>query len=558
MKTPTLFLLRSALSLAALTALHAHATPAAPANPDALTAALREKVQNIVVIYAENRAFDNLYGRFPGADGLATVLDAQGRPTAAYAPQRDRDGSLLATLPPTWGGVTMPGVQPAVTQAQSAGLPNRPFDIGPAFGTRLGTDTVTRDLYHRFFENQMQIDGGRNDGFVAWGDSGGLVMGHFDTGETAMTALAREYVLADHFFQGAFGGSFLNHQYLICACAPEYPNADTAPAKPSIAELERDAQGAYLPRLAVSAKSPASAMDGRPIFVHSGNLTPKNYFGDGTFRAVNTMQPAWQPSGNPPADAAKAPMVANPAKPTTLPPQTTPTIGDLLSAKGIGWAWYAGAWAEAVADGQQPAGTPRRVIYASEQTGVTSPAAVGFQPHHQPFNYYAAMDPLRHPEARAAHLQDGRDLLRAAAAGSLPPVAFYKPEGLYNQHPGYASVADGDRQIAALVRRLQASPQWKQMVIVVTYDENGGQWDHVAPPTGDKLGPGTRIPAIVISPFAKKGTVDPTPYDTGSVLRLITRRFDLPTLAGLRTRDEALKAHGQPAMGDLTAALTLD
>jgi acid phosphatase len=189
---------------------------------------------------------------------------------------------------------------------------------------------------------------------------------------------------------------------------------------------------------------------------------------------------------------------------------------------------------------------------------VTSPAAVGFQPHHQPFNYYAAMDPLRHPEARAAHLQDGRDLLRAAAAGSLPPVAFYKPEGLYNQHPGYASVADGDRQIAALVRRLQASPQWKQMVIVVTYDENGGQWDHVAPPTGDKLGPGTRIPAIVISPFAKKGTVDPTPYDTGSVLRLITRRFDLPTLAGLRTRDEALKAHGQPAMGDLTAALTLD
>jgi acid phosphatase len=125
----------------------------------------------------------------------------------------------------------MPGVQPAVTQAQSAGLPNRPFDIGPAFGTRLGTDTVTRDLYHRFFENQMQIDGGRNDGFVAWGDSGGLVMGHFDTGETAMTALAREYVLADHFFQGAFGGSFLNHQYLICACAPS--TRTRTPRRPS-------------------------------------------------------------------------------------------------------------------------------------------------------------------------------------------------------------------------------------------------------------------------------------------------------------------------------------
>ena len=65
------------------------------------------------------------------------------------------------------------------------------------------------------------------------------------------------------------------------------------------------------------------------------------------------------------------------------------------------------------------------------------------------------------------------------------------------------------------------------MVIVITYDENGGQWDHVAPPKGDLLGPGTRIPAIIISPFAKNGFVDHTQYDTASILRLITRRFGL-------------------------------
>ena len=99
-------------------------------------------------------------------------------------------------------------------------------------------------------------------------------------------------MLADNFFQGAFGGSFLNHQYLICACAPEYPNADTAPAKPSIAILEQDAAGHYLAAAQAGQGSPASALDGPPKFVKSGNITPANYFGDGKFYAVNTMQPA--------------------------------------------------------------------------------------------------------------------------------------------------------------------------------------------------------------------------------------------------------------------------
>ncbi len=133
-----------------------------------ITAALRAKVHNIVVIYAENRAFDNLYGNFPGAHGLRGVIDEDGHPRRGYLPQKDRDGSVLATLPPTWGGVTAAGVTPVVTQAQSTDLPNAPFSVEATFG--LSTFTVTRDLYHRFFENQMEIDGGKNDKFAAWAD----------------------------------------------------------------------------------------------------------------------------------------------------------------------------------------------------------------------------------------------------------------------------------------------------------------------------------------------------------------------------------------------------
>jgi acid phosphatase len=137
----------------------------------------------------------------------------------------------------------------------------------------------------------------------------------------------------------------------------------------------------------------------------------------------------------------------------------------------------------------------------------------------------------------------------------LPAVTFYKPQGNLNMHAGYSDVESGDRHIAHIVDSLRRGSQWQDMVVIVTVDENGGWWDHVAPPKGDRWGPGTRIPALVISPHAKKGAVDHTVYDTGSILRLITRVFDLPTLEGLRQRDEAMRARGQKPMGDLTNAL---
>ncbi len=219
----------------------------------------------------------------------------------------------------------------------------------------------------------------------------------------------------------------------------------------------------------------------------------------------------------------------------------------------MSWAWYSGAWDAATRDGEQPAAKARRVIYAPDEANGNP----NFQPHHQPFNYYVRFDPEKHPEERASHLKDYQDLVAAAAAGTLPQVAFFKPQGNFNQHPGNASLAEGDRFIADLVKKLQAGPQWKNMVIVITYDEFGGAWDHMAPPHGDLLGPGARIPAIVVSPFARMGTVDHTPYDTGSILRLITRRFALEALPGVTARDTALAQHSQPPMGDLTNALDL-
>jgi acid phosphatase len=291
--------------------------------------------------------------------------------------------------------------------------------------------------------------------------------------------------------------------------------------------------------------SPVSALDGPPVFAGPGNLTPDFY-------AVNTMMSSYPPSGN--ADAEQR--TVNLQSATTLVPQTETTIGDLLTRAKVDWAYYSGAWDFALSHEPFAAGA--------------SKASPNFQYHHQPFNYFTAFDPATAEGRanRAAHLLDAgvvtdssvlpdSRFLSDIRTGKLPPVAFYKPQGSMNEHAAYANIADGDHHIAAVLTALEASPQWKHMLVVVTYDEFGGWWDHASPPKADRFGPGTRIPALIVSPYAKMGTVDHTLYDTTSILRFITHKWRLPVLPGITTRDAALAAHHQPKLGDLTGALTL-
>jgi acid phosphatase len=531
----------SRLTLGALAA--AALLAACAGLPGERNAAAVNAIDTVVVIYAENRAFDTLYGLFPGADGIPGVNPSAMGP---YVPQKDFDGAVLPTLPPAWGGLTANGQPVTMTQAQSAGMPNRPFRIDDPAGLN-GSGVVvsqaitTRDLVHRFYNNIMQIGDGSNDRFAAHSDAGGLAMGYYDGSNMRLWKLAQQYTLADHFFMGAFGGSYLNHQYLICACIPVVPNVDNSPSKSLISDIEVDAQGRFV-RLTPAANMPPSVLSGAPRYKQDGALTPKEP--DGSAYTINTMQPPYQPSGNSPAADGDT-RYADATAPSTLVPQKLATIGDRLDAKGVSWAWYGGAWAAASAE--PAAAAARKLIYRGK---------VQFQPHHQPFNYFANFDPQRHQDRRGAHLLDFDARFYADAdAGKLPSVAFYKPQGNLNQHPGYANVADGDAHIADVIERLKKSPQWSKMLIVVTYDENGGLYDHVRVPKGDRWGPGTRIPAIIVSPLAKTGFVDKTPYDTASILRFITRRWNLEPLPGVVMRDEALKANGFAPMGDLSAAL---
>jgi len=422
-----------------------------------------------------------------------------------------------------------------IAEEQISNLPNAPFKLSDAEGKPLPEGVITRDLIHAFYQNQMQINGGKNDQFVAWGDSGGMVMGYYS--ETAQNLnlwqIARRYTLCDNFFMGAFGGSYLNHQFLIACRVPEYFHAANTPARQKIAVVDGPVDS---PRLKLSAKSPASAMDGSPKYEQNGAITPDGY-------AVNTMAPPYQPSFVAPAIGGD-PRLADPEDPATLPPQTYRTLGDLLSEKNVSWAWYSGGW-QAALDGKGGPDTPN------------------FQYHHQPFNYFQQFAPGT--KAREEHLRDAglgdspwsNRFLADAFAGKLPAVTFYKPQGNLNMHAGYADVESGDQHVGNILAHLMKSPQWPHMMVIITHDENGGWWDHVAPPKGDRWGPGSRVPAIVVSPHAKKGVVDHTFYDTTSIARFISRLHGLPMLEGIAHRNAAFHARGAQPPGDLSNTLDL-
>jgi phospholipase C len=433
------------LATAALATLVATATPARAADGI-------NKIDHILVVYMENRSFDNLYGLFPGANGLAQAGET--------AIQVDKDGKPYQALP----AVMDTNKKPAVADERfPMDLPNKPFDIGKY----VSLDEKTGDMVHRFYQEQVQIDGGKMDKFAAFSDAGGLVMGYYDASKTELWAYAQKYTLADNFFHAAFGGSFLNHFWLVCACTPKYPGA---PADMVI---------------------PVGA-DGMPT--KDVQVTADGF-------AVITLQTTYQPH------SAK---ITDPAK--LLPPQEGVTIGDRLSDKGVSWAWYSGGWNDALA------GKPDAL----------------FQFHHQPFAYFKQFGDGT--DARKEHLKDETDMLAAIADGSLPAVAFWKPIGAENEHPGYANVSSGDHKVATVLKSLEQSPLWASTAVIITYDENGGSWDHVAPPKIDAWGPGSRVPTLIISPFAKKGFVDHTQYDTTSILKFIEKRYDLQAVG---TRDAA-------------------
>ncbi len=474
--------------------------------------------QHLVVIYEENHSFDNLYGGW-GRVGRQRV---EGLPqaSAARSTQVAQDGTAYSCLPQDDVNLTSPP-QPNTCQDAAHGVSashfaNRPFSIDrvikpedttcPAPGVFAPNGVLkgsgepggcTRDIVHRFYQEQYQIDGGKQDRYTTGSDAVGLTQGTYDTKALPIYRYlhgkgAPKYTIADRFFQAAFGGSFLNHQWLIAARSPIDTSNGADGAKYSVL----DANG--MPTAYPQYTPTGTVVDGQLTQKCAGSEANDAVEACGSF-AVNTVQPAVQPKS---ATGASIPLVDD---------TKYPNIGDRLSAKGISWNWYSGGWDDA-------------------ESGHPGPL---FQYHHQPFNYFAAYAP---GQPGRTHLKDEKRFIASAKHGTLPTVSFVKPYGAENEHPGYASESTGSDHLVDLLRTIRKGPQAKDTLVVVTYDEFGGQWDHVSPPKTDAWGPGTRIPALVIGGRQHRSGVDHTAYDTTSILATIEHSFGLKPLSSRDAR----------------------
>jgi phospholipase C len=525
-----------------------------------------DKVNHIVVIYQENHSFDNLFGKWGPVNGQELNGLSESEPENAI--QVSQDGKPYTCLPQN--DVNLAPVASACTSPTSSppgtGFPNAPFPIDkyisatdktcPKPGTFVANGVknadgdpggCTRDLVHRFYQEQYQINGGEQNRYVTGSDAIGLAMGYYDTTKLPMYKYlhqpgAPNYVVADNFFQAAFGGSFINHQYLVAAAAPVWNGAlNDGSADDLHSILDANAMPNNYPLYRATGTVKDGALSQSCV---SADVNTDAVCGD---FVLNTIQPTYQPFAPGTAAARKLPPIEN--KTSSM------TIGDLLSDAGVDWAWYSGGWDNAAGNvgGAGWTNGAAAMPTATNPAGCADPMADAkatwpycgdklFQYHHQPFNYFARYAPGT-PD-RAKHLKDEADLFSRTSSGTLTqkgnlkPVTFIKPIGAENEHPGYASTTNGQSHLEELVKAIMSGPNAKDTMIVATYDEFGGSWDHVPPPgpgsedPHDPFGPGTRIPALVISQALPVSGVDHTEHDTVSILSTIERRFYLPPLAG--------------------------
>jgi phospholipase C len=523
--------------------------------------------KHLVVIYEENHSFDNLYGGWGDVGGHAVV--GRSAADAAHTTQVSQAGTPYTclrqndvNLDTDAAGSTLT-VQPAChpetvtfpdgsTASYTSHFLNQPFNIdqyipadattcprpnkefSAANGIKNGStnpdgSTVglpggcTRDLVHKFYQEQYQLNGGQQNRYTTGSDAVGLTQGYYDTTRLPIYSYlhgkgAPRYVIADHFFQAAFGGSYLNHQYLVAAQPALTPNSFAASQHAVL-----DPHG--IPHAYPLLKPTGAPVDGN-VTQACGTATTVAGLACGNW-AVNTLQPPYEPQGS---FGAKEPAIDDSTKDLN--------IGDRMSDGGVSWAWYAGGWDNANGNVGGPGWTNGTTPGACTDPNHSIADAQypfcpdsSFQFHHQPFNYFTRYAPGT--TDRAAHLKDEVQFIESARHGTLPQVSFVKPVGNENEHPGYSSEPNGSDHLVDLIKAVEEGPQAGNTLIVVTYDEFGGQWDHVSPPglgtpgPHDQFGPGTRIPALLLSRSMTRSGVSHEVYDTTSIMATIEHQFGL-------------------------------
>jgi phospholipase C len=486
------------------------------------------KIKHIVVVFGENVSFDHYFGTYP------TAVNNKGEPPFFAATGTPTPNNLSTPLDPAHSFMPVTGINlltanpTAANTANGAGAVN-PFRFGP-------TQAATSDMGHNYKPEQQADNGGAMDLFPSFtGTAGpppffdggpaattGMVMAYYD-GNTvsALWSYAQNYALNDNSWTTNFGPSTPGAINLISGQTNGFGQTNHTPFSVNHA-----------------------VADGNGGWTLIGDTDP---LGDvcSTAADQNTM--------------------------------TGKNVGDLLNAKNVSWGWFEGGFDLTITNANGTTGCARQTP-VTVQNGEYSSA--DYIPHHEPFQYYTSTSNPNHlrPSSVTAvgntleddgktndpanHQYDSHDFFDALRAGNFPAVSYLKAPAFQDGHPGYSDPIDEQNFIVQVVTAVQSSGFWDTTAIVLAYDDSDGWYDHQMPPVVNvsasamdalngagacnsgvqqngkqppttplfgadgkpaqgRCGYGTRLPLLVISPFAKKNYLDHTLTDQSSILRFV-------------------------------------
>jgi len=431
------------------------------------------------------------------------------------------------------------------TRVPGAGTLAGPF---PMQGPLLSDDSYTGDTTHRFYQDWQQADcsaaratkdnnsGCLSDLFpfvVSTNTSQGNSMGFLNAelGQAPiLKMLADRFTLGDNFHQSFHGGTGANHFMLGTGDAgfwsdgkgnPTVPPSNIANPNPAAGTVNKytvdgnfsNCNDVFQPGV----KPIVSYLSDLP-YAAEPNCQPNHFY------MLNNTNPAFLPNG---ALAGGS----------SLPPSPVRTIGDALIEKQISWAYYGGAYNDAVAlsDTAVAANPTSPNLGAAAVANPAHALGVAYCQICNPFQYATSI--MADPAIRTAHIKDTSDLITAIKTDTLPSVSFGKPDGLLDGHPASSKVDLFEAYVLNVLGALDANPDLKaETAVFITWDEAGGYWDSGYVQSIDFFGDGPRMPILILSPYSTGGKVYHNYGDHVSLLKFIERNWNLRPLTN-RSRD---------------------
>ncbi|MEX3958540.1 phospholipase C [Trinickia sp. EG282A] len=460
-------------------------------------------IKHLVVIFNENVSYDHYFATYPHAanpTGEPSFTAAAGTPSG-----NGLSGALLTDNPN------------ATNPANGTGATN-PFRLDRS-------QAATADQNHAYTAEEQANDNGAADLFPKYtgrGSSGGAgafgtngqVMGYYDGNTvTALWNYAQHYAMSDNAYTSTYGPSTPGALEVIAG--------QTNGMKPVLTTKKPSAPGSY--------------------YVNDGQ---------GGFTMINDVDPANDVCSSKTDQAL----------------MTGKNIGDLLNARDISWGGFMGGFNLQTTNANGTTNCQRSTF-----STVVGSATADYIPHHNWFQYYASTSNPQHlrpssvkaightydPHSKtldpANHQYDIDDFFAAVRAGNFPSVSFLKAPAYQDGHAGYSDPLDEQAFVVKVLNFLQQQREWRDTAVIVTWDDSDGWYDHAyalptsasfdsvadqlngngicgsgtAPaglngkPVNGRCGPGTRIPFLVISPWAKHNHIDHTLIDQSSVVRFI-------------------------------------